>query len=930
MIPVLYVANETNFNHNGVGVLSDCVSCVVTEERNGIYECEFSYPITGAFYGEISPDRIVKVKASEYADGQLFRIYRSSKPINGIVKFYCQHISYDLNTNIVNPFKAESVNAVTALTRVLENCYYQHSFTATSTNGTTSTIDIKVPTPARSCLGGMKGSILDNFGGEYEFDNFTIKLHGSRGQDNGVTILYGKNLTAIKADTNLQNTYTAVYPYATDTDGNTTVLTEKVIETDAFNSFGEPKVLALDLSDKFTEQEITEEKIRQYANSYITQNKIQDIYQNIEISFVQLWQTEEYKNISLLERVGLCDIVTVKYPALGVSVKAKVVKTVYDALKEKYQKIELGKVRSDFGESLKKLGEQVKEASELNKSAMQRAIENATKLITGQDGGYVVMNATADGHPYEILIMNTDNIQTATKLWRWNLGGLGYSSTGYNGQYGTAITMDGAIVADYITTGTLNAGLIKAGIIEDEAHKNYWNMISGEFKLSNGTSDAIKYESGVLSINADFVTGGVLQDTNGVNYWNMTSGEFKLSDGTTTAISYENNSLSINASCITTGNLNAGRITAGILQDANSTNYWNLDTGEFRLSASTKVGTASSNQALSSYVSNAASGALTQTAVFNALTNNGALQGIYMYNGDLYINGSYIQTGTLNADLIKSGSITSTNGRTSISMSTGNLTINQALSGQQLILDDNGMRIKYNNQSVMYCNSNTLHFDNLSGKKMSLNSSYLSFSNGSSSLYLEPNSVYSALKTSNLELSGNLNVAKSINAKSVYVPYSAGNSTYIDATGLSYKGNTLLPVQISVNGSNYYVLAYPVPTTPVTINSLNLSTTSILSSPFVALTVNTGGDIYVVAAYNTTQTGSGTDITTADVSYLNRGFDYELHTIDNVSYAFLTAGAEKSNAATVYDALTDSSGHRYMPMFIYFNDAWQQVFGFRP
>ena len=118
MIPVLYVANETNFNHNGVGVLSDCVSCVVTEERNGIYECEFSYPITGAFYGEISPDRIVKVKASEYADGQLFRIYRSSKPINGIVKFYCQHISYDLNTNIVNPFKAESVNAVTALTRV--------------------------------------------------------------------------------------------------------------------------------------------------------------------------------------------------------------------------------------------------------------------------------------------------------------------------------------------------------------------------------------------------------------------------------------------------------------------------------------------------------------------------------------------------------------------------------------------------------------------------------------------------------------------------------------------------------------------------------------------------------------------------------------------------------------------------------------------
>lgn len=925
MIPVLYVANETNFNHNGVGMLSDCVSCVVTEERNGVYECEFSYPITGAFYSEISPDRIVKVKASEYADGQLFRIYRSSKPINGIVKFYCQHISYDLNTNIVNPFKAESVNAVTALTRVLENCYYQHSFTATSTNGTTSTIDIKVPTPARSCLGGMKGSILDNFGGEYEFDNFTIKLHGSRGQDNGVTILYGKNLTAIKADTNLQNTYTAVYPYATDTDGNTTVLTEKVIETDTFSNFGEPKVLALDLSDKFTEQEITETKIRQYANSYITQNKIQDIYQNIEISFVQLWQTEEYKNISLLERVGLCDIVTVKYPALGVSVKAKVVKTVYDALKEKYQKIELGKVRSNFGESLKKLGEQIKEASELNKSAMQRAIENATKLITGQDGGYVVMNATADGHPYEILIMNTDNIQTATKLWRWNLGGLGYSSTGYNGQYGTAITMDGAIVADYITTGTLNAGLIKAGIIEDEAHKNYWNMISGEFKLSNGTSDAIKYESSVLSINADFVTGGVLQDTNGVNYWNMTSGEFKLSDGTSDAIKYENGTLTMNASFITTGTLDATRIRAGILQDANSTNYWNLDTGEFRLSASTKVGTASSNQALSSYVSNAASGALTQTAVFNALTNNGALQGIYMYNGDLYINGSYIQTGTLNADLIKSGSITSTNGRTTISMSTGNLTINQALSGQQLILDDNGMRIKYGGQDVMRCNSTQIYLKNLSGETVILDSALLAFGNGSSSLALKPNSVYSALKTSNLELSGNLNVAKSINAKSITVPYSTGNNSFVDFRGLSYQGKQLSQVKITVNGIDYVVLGYQ---TEQSTNRLVLNNTSYNGCAFETYQFSTGdsaGTTYYIAAYNKSISSSATDITNYN------SFRRTLSAIDNGTHWILTAGMFDSSipSSQAITEMVDSSGNVYTSKLIPSSSGtWYEFLGY--
>lgn len=943
MIPVLYVANETNFNHNGVGVLSDCVSCVVTEERNGVYECEFSYPITGAFYSEISPDRIVKVKASEYADGQLFRIYRSSKPINGIVKFYCQHISYDLNTNIVNPFKAESVNAVTALTRVLENCYYQHSFTATSTNGTTSTIDIKVPTPARSCLGGMKGSILDNFGGEYEFDNFTIKLHGSRGQDNGVTILYGKNLTAIKADTNLQNTYTAVYPYATDTDGNTTVLTEKVIETDTFNSFGEPKVLALDLSDKFTEQEITEAKIRQYANSYITQNKIQDIYQNIEISFVQLWQTEEYKNISLLERVGLCDIVTVKYPALGVSVKAKVVKTVYDALKEKYQKIELGKVRSDFGASLKKLGEQVKEASELNKSAMQRAIENATKLITGQDGGYVVMNATADGHPYEILIMNTDNIQTATKLWRWNLGGLGYSSTGYNGPYGTAITMDGAIVADYITTGTLNAGLIKAGIIEDEAHKNYWNMISGEFKLSNGTSDAIKYESGVLSINADFVTGGVLQDTNGVNYWNMTSGEFKLSNGTSDAIKYENGTLTMNASFITTGTLDATRIRAGILQDANSTNYWNLDTGEFRLSANTKVGSSASSPTLSNYVATTAdTSVLTQQKVFNALTNNGQTMGIFLNSADnkLYINASYISTGyisaniinsgTMSADRIKTGKITSEDGYATFDLDNGRIALSQRQSSAttgSIRLSTGGITLL--DPSDTYLGSWQVGTETSGGSvsyKSSMVTNWLTVDTLTVNDKINSFSTPVLTATTRVE-SPVIQANTSLYAQEISSPRAILSSLYVQGASpkLYFDGKQLSYVQTTVNGEQWLLVGYPVSGyTPSVTTDINLANTyydtdhsGAAKKGFTELSItSTDGKTYNVAAYNLNSSSSASTHI-EDVSLNSHalgisdtvtygGTSYKLLTYNNNRYQSLNP-----NATRLY-----YNGHTFSPVAV--------------
>lgn len=610
MIPILYNSNETDFSGGGVGFLSDCTRCVVTEERNGVYECEFSYPMDGRHYSEIEPDMIIKAKPNEMSDPQLFRIYRTSKPINGIVNFYCQHISYDLNVNVVDPFTLSGATALTALQGILSHCYYQHSFTAQSTLSFSETHDLKVdkPKPARMCLGGSEGSVLDLFGGEYEFDNFNIKLHAARGQDTGVTILYGKNLTDITSDVNISSAYTAVYPYAVDEerDGLYT-LTEKVIETGNTN-FGEPRVLSLDLTEKFNlpDEEITETKLRNLANSYITNNHISDVKQNIEISFVQLWQTQEYKDIALLQRVGLCDTVTVRYAKLGVSVKAKVIKTVYNALTEKYEKIELGKAKSNFGMTLKESVEQIEKEVVRNKSAMQKAIENATALITGQNGGYIIFRSFTDifddqgnkietktlpdGQPAEMLIMDSPNIQQATKVWRYNLSGWGYSSNGVNGPFALAATADGAIVGDRITVGKINAGLIKTGIIEDEQH----------------------------------------------------------------------------------------------------TNYWNMNTGEFRLSVSTKVGTSASNQTLSNYVSSAASsaasGSLTQQNVFNALTNNGALQGIYMSGGNLYINGAYIQsgainaslitTGSLNANLITTGTISSTSSHTKFDLSDGRITLN--------------------------------------------------------------------------------------------------------------------------------------------------------------------------------------------------------------------------------------------------------------
>lgn len=497
MIPILYNSSETNFTKNGIGWLKDCTQCTVTEELNGIFECEFTYPTTGQFYSEISPDRIIKVKANETSAPQLFRIYRNTKPMNNIVKFYCQHISYDLNGNTVTPFTQSKTNATTALNAILDHCYYSHRFTAVSTSNTQSKLEIKKPVSARKCLGGMDGSILDNFGGEFEFDNFIIRHYKSRGQDNGVTIQYGKNLTDITADTNISSVYTSVYPFATDADGNYYELPEKVIVLSSANKYGEPRMLELDLSEKFAETQITEELIRQYANNYINNNKIDEIKQNVKISFVQLWQSKEYETISALERVKLGDIVTVKYPALGVSVKAKVIKTVYDVLNERYEEIELGQAKSNFADTLSKVNSELVTMSDFMRnqpSITEKAIQNATNLITGQTGGYVVLKQDNTGYPNEILIMNEPTIETATKLWRWNLGGLGYSSgtNAYQGQYRTAITMDGSIVADFITTGVLNADLIKAGTIQDVNGNMSINMTTG--KIIMDMSDNFRSE----------------------------------------------------------------------------------------------------------------------------------------------------------------------------------------------------------------------------------------------------------------------------------------------------------------------------------------------------------------------------------------------------------------------------------------------------
>lgn len=448
----LFESTSIDFSTNGLGCLPDAVSCSVVEERNGEFELEMVYPVDGLRYGDILLRRILLAKPNPYTEAQPFRIYAITKPINGLVTVNAEHISYDLSGFTVSPFTASSVSD--AFVQMKTHTTVPCPFTFWTNKDVISEYEVATPSSVRSLLGGTDGSILSHYGkGEYEFDRYQVKLWLNRGSNRGFSIRYGKNLTDLEQEENNQNVYTGIHPFWYSDDNGLVELPEKIIQTDG--EFNYSRILPVDFSDKWQDKP-TEDELRTAGENYIKSHDIGIPKVSLKVSFVQLEQTEEYKNYALLETVHLCDTVNIEFPKLKVKATSKCIRTVYNVLSGKYAEIELGDASSNLASTI---SEQTKTINDTpSKSFMDKAIDNATKRISGVLGGYVLLHSSSnDNHPDEILIMDTDNVLTATKVWRWNSGGLGYSSTGYNGPYGLAMTMDGEIVADFVKTGSLNA-----------------------------------------------------------------------------------------------------------------------------------------------------------------------------------------------------------------------------------------------------------------------------------------------------------------------------------------------------------------------------------------------------------------------------------------------------------------------------------------
>lgn len=464
---VLYKANETDFNTLGLGVLRDAISPLVTEERNGQFELSMSYPVEGALFDEIKNDRIIKADAGHSLKAQRFKIIRITKPAGGVVKVYAEHVSYLSQDLALKPEVNFSGKADQALNTWQNNIVDEHPFTTFSdiqTNGIGKWAIDKVEN-ARRALGGVSGSILDIYGGEYRFDNYQIALYANRGSDSGALIAYGKNLTDVQQEEEIANTYTSIYPYAMlrDENGNESLLTlpEYFIDSEHADKYARRKIKTVN----FSQDEITTvEELMARTQQYIEANDIGVPNVNLTVKFVDLSKTLDYKDLALVEEINLCDQVTVYYEKLGIRQKAKVIKTVWDVALDRYDELVIGKAKASLSQSIGTTVDGKLETVVTTLNTVRIAADGKTKIYSGTD---------------EPVASNVDDLwykpvaSGAVEMYRWNGVIWELKKTSADALAGTvdfatvqAINID----ANSITTGTLRAELIRVG----------WNSINSQ------------------------------------------------------------------------------------------------------------------------------------------------------------------------------------------------------------------------------------------------------------------------------------------------------------------------------------------------------------------------------------------------------------------------------------------------------------------
>ena len=488
---------------NGDAILDNiCTQCETDENlETGEYYLDATFIVDDdGDFNYLEEESILKV-TMDYGE-EIFRIAKLTKTSKNIVVFARQITISETLDMWLEDVRPENQSGLGAITWIKDNSKGKKDITVYSDIDTIATayyMDMNMYEALHDC----DQSFMNRWGGEIQRRGYKLCINKRIGSHRGVQIRRGKNLTGFEGNTDIDNVVTRIKPKGYDG-----ITIDGYVESPLINNYSAIKTKTIkydDIKVKDPEAEDDEgydtleeaqtELIRR-ANLEFTQNNIDKIQADYRINFIQLEQTEEYKDYVSTERIFLGDEIDVFEEKLNINITVRAIRKRFDVLKQKTIEIELSnevvktKVPT-IGDIINQIDKIEGNMNESFENILNQAKDHATDLInSGLKDSYVVVRQN------EILIMDTQDINTAVNVWRWNRGGLGFSSTGYNGQFSTAITNDGKIVADFITTGVLNAVLIKAGILKSFNQKTWIDMENGTFNFA----DKIKFDGTTFSV----------------------------------------------------------------------------------------------------------------------------------------------------------------------------------------------------------------------------------------------------------------------------------------------------------------------------------------------------------------------------------------------------------------------------------------------
>ena len=487
---VIYNKDATTYNNLGLGILKDFYSNpLITEVLNGEYNLEFEYISEGWLADKLEIGNIIKAR------GQLFRIWNIQPDLKKI-KVLAKHIFFDLSKNFLEDVSPTNLTSQNALTWILARTSTENDYTVTGDCTATASVRY-VRKNVIDAIYNEDNALLKKFGGELELNNFNIYVHQKRGSDSGISVMYGKNLSGVQMDVDLSTVVTKIMPQGKDG----LLLDKLYVESPLLENYFSPFYQKIEFSDIGVDEDnnISESDAKnqlRLAAQKLFNEGIDKPTISIKFDFIELSKATEYKQYENLETVSLGDTVKAIIPKLNVSLETRVVKTVYDCLLERTTKIECGTVTPNIvtkqSENTREITNKLQEIDV--SSILSEAQANATDLINHPFGGHIFISESTG----ELYIMNTNDPTTATQVWKWGLGGLGFSSNGISGPYGVAMTQDGKINADYITTGTLSASVIEG----------YSNLLIQVNKLVN----LVKSTTGENYIHIEDAAEGQLQE----------------------------------------------------------------------------------------------------------------------------------------------------------------------------------------------------------------------------------------------------------------------------------------------------------------------------------------------------------------------------------------------------------------------------------